>query len=123
MTQIHRNLFGPSHGVLNAFAHRGTNRKSTIDRPRKGQSMFSRRLTRPIAIGATAIAIGGGAYGIISATAGNGSGTPTATASPSATSGQPVRGGRGSNARSGPAAGGAVGTVAGVSTSSFTLSI
>ena len=31
--------------------------------------MFSRRLTRSIAIGATAIAIGGGAYGIVSATA------------------------------------------------------
>jgi hypothetical protein len=84
--------------------------------------MFSRRLTRPIAIGATPAAIGGGAYGIVSATASNGSGTPTTTASPSATSGQPVPGGRGSNARSGPAAGGAVGTVANVSTSSFTLS-
>src|SRR6266550_736575 len=85
--------------------------------------MFSRRLTRPIAIGATAVAIGGGAYGIVSATAsGNGSGTATTTASPSATSGQPVPGGGGSNARSGPAAGGAVGTVASVSTASFTLS-
>jgi len=85
--------------------------------------MFSRRLTRPIAIGALAIAIGGGAYGIVSATAsGNSSGTATTTASPAATPGQPVPGGGGSNARSGPAAGGAVGTVAGVSTSSFTLS-
>jgi hypothetical protein len=87
----------------------------------KGHSMFSRRLTRSIAIGATAFAIGGGAYGVVSATAGNGSGTATA-ASPSATSGQPGLGSGGSNARSGPAAGGAVGTVASVSTSSFTLS-
>jgi hypothetical protein len=37
--------------------------------------MFSRRLTRSIVIGATAIAIGGGAYGIVSTTAGNGSDT------------------------------------------------
>jgi hypothetical protein len=83
--------------------------------------MFSRKHTRSIAIGAAAIAIGGGAYGIVSATAGNGSGTAT-TASPSATSRQPAPRSGGSNARSGPAAGGAVGTVASVSTSSFTLS-
>ena len=37
--------------------------------------MFSRRLTRAIAVGATAVAVGGGAYGILSATAGNGSAT------------------------------------------------
>jgi hypothetical protein len=49
--------------------------------------MFSRRLTRSIAIGATALAIGGGAYGIVSAAASTGSGTaPTAT-SASGTSG------------------------------------
>jgi membrane-bound inhibitor of C-type lysozyme len=84
--------------------------------------MFSGRLTRSIAVGATAIAIGGGAYGIVSATASNGPGTATTTASPSATSARPALGGGGSNARSGPAAGGAVGTVASVSTSSFTLS-
>ena len=84
--------------------------------------MFSRRFTRPIAVGAMAIAVGGGAYGIVSATASNGSGTATTAASPSATSGQPSPGIEGSNARSGPAAGGAVGTFASVSTSSFTLS-
>jgi Domain of unknown function (DUF5666) len=83
--------------------------------------MFSRRF-RPIAVGAMAIAVGGGAYGIVSATASNGSGTATTAASPSATSRQPAPGIGGSNARSGPAAGGAVGTVASVSTSSFTLS-
>src|SRR5215203_3970126 len=52
--------------------------------------------------------------------------SPSATAtSPSATSGQPGPGGAtggGSNARSGPAAGGASGTVDSVSTSSFTMS-
>jgi hypothetical protein len=84
--------------------------------------MFSRRLTRPIAIGVAAVAIGGGAYGIVSATADNGSATVTTPASPAATAAQPVPGTGGSNARSGPAAGGAVGTIAGVSTSSFTLS-
>src|SRR4051812_19835057 len=84
--------------------------------------MFSRRLTRSLAIGATAIAIGGSAYGIVSATANSGSGTATTAASPSATSVQPVPGRAGSNARSGPAAGGASGTVESVSTSSFTLS-
>ena len=33
--------------------------------------MYSRKLTRPIAVFAVALAIGGGAYGIVSATAGN----------------------------------------------------
>jgi len=84
--------------------------------------MFSRRLTMSFAIGATALAIGGGAYGIVSATAGDGSGTATTAISPSATSGRPVPGSGGSNARSGPAAGGASGTVDSVSRSGFTLS-
>jgi hypothetical protein len=84
--------------------------------------MFSARLTRIIALGVTAIVIGGGAYGIVSATAGNGSATSTRATSPSATSGRFAPGGGGSNARSRPAAGGAVGRVANVSMSSFTLS-
>jgi Domain of unknown function (DUF5666) len=66
--------------------------------------------------------VGGGAYGIVSATAGTGSGTATTASHSSATSAQPVAGGRGSNARSGPAAGGSIGTVTSVSKSSFTLS-
>jgi Domain of unknown function (DUF5666) len=84
--------------------------------------MFSRRLTRSIAIGATAIAIGGGAYGIIGATASTGSGTAATASSSSATSGPRVSGGGGSNARSGPAAGGSSGTVDSVSKGSFTIS-
>jgi hypothetical protein len=84
--------------------------------------MFSRRLNRFIAIGAAAVAIAGGAYGIVTATAGSGSGSATAATSPAAPSGRPALGGGGSNARSGPAAGGAVGTVDSVSTSSITLS-
>jgi len=81
--------------------------------------MFARRLTRPIAVGAAALAIGGGAYGIVSATASNGTATATTTTVPR--SGQPAPRSGASNARSGPAEGGTVGTVVSVSTSSFTL--
>jgi len=81
--------------------------------------MFSRRLARRIAVGAAALAVGGGAYGIVSATAGNGAATTTATTAP--TSGRPASHNGGSDARSGPAAGGTVGTVDSVSKSSFTL--
>jgi hypothetical protein len=84
--------------------------------------MFFQKLKRPIALVAAAVVVGGGAYGIVSATAGNGSGTATTASSSSAISGQPVAGGGGSNARSGPAAGGSIGTVGSVSKSSFTLS-
>jgi hypothetical protein len=84
--------------------------------------MLSRRLTRSIAIGATAIAIAGSGYGILGATASTGTGAATAATSPSAASGQPGSGGGGSNARSGPAAGGSIGKVSSVSTSGFVLS-
>ena len=83
--------------------------------------MFSQRLPRSIAIGAAAIAIGGGAYGILSATASTGAGTATTVALTSAASVRPLHGSGGSNARSGPAAGGSVGTVNSVSTSGFGL--
>ena len=83
--------------------------------------MLSWRVTRSVAIGATAIAIAGGAYGIVAA-AGNSAASATTSASSAPTSERPGLGGGGSNARSGPAAGGAVGTVASLSTSSFTLS-
>ena len=78
--------------------------------------MSSRKLTRSIIVGAAAIAVAGGSYGIVAATSGSG----TAAASTSVAAG-PVSGGGGSNARSGPAAGGAAGTVDSVSTSGFTL--
>ena len=81
--------------------------------------MFSRRLTKSIALGAAALAIGAGAYGIVSATASNSSATATTATAPPAE--QPAFRSGGSNARSGPAAGGTVGTVDSVSTSSFTL--
>jgi hypothetical protein len=84
--------------------------------------MFSQKLNKPIALVAAAIVVAGGAYGIVDATAGNGSGAASTTSPSSGTSGQPVLGGGGSNARSGPSAGGSIGTVDKVSKSSFTLS-
>jgi hypothetical protein len=86
--------------------------------------MSSRKLTRSIIVGAAAIAVAGGSYGIVSAT--SSSSPATASSSPAAASngsaGGLGSGGGGSNARSGPAAGGASGTVGSVSTSSFTMS-
>jgi len=81
-----------------------------------------RKLTRLIAAGAASVALVFGGYGIVSATAGAGSGAASTATSASATSGQPVPRGGGSNARSGPAAGGSSGTVDSVSKSSFTIS-
>jgi hypothetical protein len=86
--------------------------------------MLTRRLSKPLAIGAAVVVIAGGAGGIISATSSNGSAGAstgqTATAAPAAKAGFAAKGG--SNARSGPAAGGVVGTVSSVSKSSFTVS-
>jgi hypothetical protein len=74
--------------------------------------MFSRRLTRSIAVAAAAIAVAGGAYGIVNATSGS---TPAAA-------GGAITAKVGSNARSGPAAGGTVGTIGSVTKSSFVVS-
>ena len=76
------------------------------------------RLSRPLAIGAAIVVIAGGGYGIVSATSSNGS----AGASMGQTADAESAARAGDNARSGPAAGGAVGTVSSVSTSSFTVS-
>src|SRR3954454_12775105 len=81
--------------------------------------MLSGRLIKSIAIGATALAIGGGAYGIVSATGSNSSASATAATAP--TSVHPASHSGGSNARSDPAAGGTTGTADSVSASSFTL--
>ena len=78
--------------------------------------MFPRKLTRSIVVGAAAIAVAGGSYGIVSATSSSGS-TAAASTTPAASS----SGGGGSNARSGPAAGGSAGTVSSLSTSGFTI--
>src|ERR1019366_6407798 len=80
------------------------------------QQMFSRKLTMSIVAGAAAVAVAGGSYGIVSATS---SSSPAAAGSGFA--GGHGSGGGGSNARSGPAAGGASGTVGSVSTPKFTM--
>ena len=80
--------------------------------------MLSQKLNRPIALVGAALVVGAGAYGIVGAAAGNGSRAATTSSS---SSGLPIGGGAGSNARSGPAAGGSIGTVGSVSKSSFTL--
>jgi len=63
-----------------------------------------------------------GGYAIAESGSSSSSANGTPATSPSPTSGQPVSGNGGSNARSGPAAGGALGTVDSVSKSSFTIS-
>jgi hypothetical protein len=84
--------------------------------------MSSRKFTRSIITGSVAIAVAGGSYGIVSATS---SSSVAASSSPAAASSGTARGpgsgGGGSNARSGPAAGGAAGTVDSLSSSGFTL--
>jgi hypothetical protein len=82
--------------------------------------MLTTKLIKPLVIAAVVLAIGGGAYGIVSATGSNGPSTTTAATSAAAAGPRGPLGG-GSNARSGPAAGGAAGTVADVPTSTFTL--
>jgi hypothetical protein len=69
-----------------------------------------------VIVGAAAIAVAGGSYGIVSAVS---SSSHSAAASASS-AGSPAPG-RGANARSGPAAGGASGTVTTVSASGFTM--
>jgi hypothetical protein len=82
--------------------------------------MTSRKFTRSIVVGGAAIVVAGGSYGIVTATSGS---SPAAAGSSSAAAGSGGfrAGGGGSNARSGPAAGGASGTVGSVSASGFTM--
>ena len=81
---------------------------------------LSRKPTKYVVAAAAVIAIGGGAYGIVSATASTAS-RAASVASPFSAISHAASAGGGSNARSGPAAGGSIGTVASVSTSGFTL--
>ena len=86
--------------------------------------MFSRRLARPIAIAAIVLILAGAAVSIISLTSGGNSSAATTSSTTAAqaagTSG--FGSGGGSNARSGPAPGGSIGTVSSVTASGFTLS-
>jgi membrane-bound inhibitor of C-type lysozyme len=79
--------------------------------------MFSSKRSRVIAAGIAAVAIAGGSYGITAAT----SGSSATTASSGGLAKASGTGGSGSNARSGPAAGGSAGTAGSVSASGFTL--
>src|SRR5947209_1856401 len=104
---------------------------------RKGALMVSPKLSRYIAASALVVAVGTAACtsghtassnsGVSNAgaTPGSSSGTATTSSSSSTASSsptpQPSGPGGGANARSGPATGGASGTVGSVSTSSFTL--
>jgi hypothetical protein len=81
--------------------------------------MSSRRLTRSVVVGVAAIAIGGGSYGVVSAT--TGSSASTASSGPPTASSGSGGSGAGSNARTGAEPGGTSGTVSGTSASGFTL--
>jgi membrane-bound inhibitor of C-type lysozyme len=81
--------------------------------------MFASARSKVIAAAVAAVVVGGGSYGIITAT--SSSATTTASSSGHPSAGGSGSGGQGSNARSGPAAGGAVGMVGSVSSSGFTL--
>jgi membrane-bound inhibitor of C-type lysozyme len=81
--------------------------------------MFASARSKVIAAAVAAVVVGGGSYGIITAT--SSSATITASSSGHPSAGGSGSGGQGSNARSGPAAGGAVGMVGSVSSSGFTL--
>jgi hypothetical protein len=84
--------------------------------------MLSRKLTGAIAVGAVAIAVAIGANAIEQSSSGaSTSGAAPSSSTPGAASTGAGSGGGGSNARSGPAAGGASGTVDSVSTSGFTM--
>jgi hypothetical protein len=83
--------------------------------------MFSSSRSKVIAAGIAAVVIGGGSYGIVAATSSSAATTTTASSSGHPFSGGSGSGSGGSNARSGPAEGGAVGTVSSVSSSNFTL--
>ncbi len=80
--------------------------------------MFSRKPARFIAAGLAAAVVAGGTYGIVSATSGSSPAAASAATAPTAFRGW---GSGRSNARSGPAAGGSIGTVSDISTLGFAL--
>jgi hypothetical protein len=86
--------------------------------------MFSSMRSRVVATGIAAVVIAGGSYGIVDATSSSASTTAGSSSSASTTghfAGGFGGGGSGSNARSGPAAGGSIGTAGSVTSSGFTL--
>ena len=91
--------------------------------------MFSSKRSRVVAAGIAAVVIAGGSYGIVDATSSGASTTAGSSSTSTSTTaggfggfgGGSGAGGSGSNARSGPAAGGSVGTAGSVTSSGFTL--
>jgi hypothetical protein len=83
--------------------------------------MFSSKRSRVIAAGIAAVVIAGGSYGIVDATASSATTTASSSTTSHGLAGGLGSGGQGSNARSGPAPGGSVGTASDVSASGFTL--
>src|ERR1700689_2087864 len=91
--------------------------------------MFSSKRSRVVAAGIAAVVIAGGSYGIVDATSSGASTTAGSSSTSTSTTaggfggfgGGSGAGGSGSNARSGPAAGGSVGTASSVTSSGFTL--
>jgi hypothetical protein len=86
--------------------------------------MSNRKVMRFVIAGAAVVAIGSGAYGIVSTITSGGSAAASSGSSAGGGSSAGSGGfgtGRGSNARSGPAAGGTSGTVASTSPSGFTV--
>jgi hypothetical protein len=79
------------------------------------------RRVHSVMLGLTALATGVLIAGCGSSSSSSSSSSSTNTTSTAAASGQPVSASGGSNARSGPAAGGSIGNVSSVSTSGFTL--
>lgn len=86
--------------------------------------MLSSTKSKVIAGGIAAVVIAGGSYGIIDATSSSATtaGSTTASSSGHKFAGGFGSGGQGANARSGPAAGGTIGTVSSLSSSGFTVS-
>jgi membrane-bound inhibitor of C-type lysozyme len=80
--------------------------------------MFSRKPARFFVAGLAAAAVAGGAYGVVSATSKSSPATASAATARAEFRGLPAVG---SNARSGPAAGGSIGTVSHTSAAGFTL--
>jgi hypothetical protein len=84
--------------------------------------MFSSKRSKVVAAGIAAVVIAGGSYGIVDVTSSSASTTASSTSTTShGFAGGSGGGGQGSNARSGPAAGGSIGTASSVSPSGFTL--
>ena len=83
--------------------------------------MLSSKRSKVIATGMAAIVIGGGSYGIVTATSSNTTATASSSSSGHGFADGSGTGGSGSNARSGPAAGGSVGTASSVTSTGFTL--